>query len=95
MTPPLASQPRFYAVIAVAMLIGLALDYVGFNAVQMLFWSAVLNGVLAPPLIVLVVLLTSNPAIMGTRASSPVLRAFGWATAVIMTAAGIGMLVTL
>ena len=87
--------PGFYAVMAVAMLIGLALDYVGFNAVQMLFWSAVLNGVLAPPLIVLVVLLTSNPAIMGTRASSLLLRALGWATAVIMTAAGIGMVVTL
>jgi Mn2+/Fe2+ NRAMP family transporter len=86
--------PGFYAVIAVAMLIGLALDSVGFNAVQMLFWSAVLNGVLAPPLIVLVVLLTSHPAIMGTRASAPLLRAFGWATAAIMTAAGIGMLVT-
>jgi NRAMP (natural resistance-associated macrophage protein)-like metal ion transporter len=87
--------PGFYAVIAVAMLIGLALDYVGFNAVQMLFWSAVLNGVLAPPLIVLVVLLTSNPAIMGTRASSPLLRMLGWATAAIMTAAGIGMFVTM
>ena len=87
--------PGFYAVMAVAMLIGLALDYVGFNAVQMLFWSAVLNGVLAPPLIVLVVLLTSNPAIMGTRASSPLLRVLGWATAGIMTAAGIGMFVTL
>ena len=87
--------PGFYAVIAVAMLIGLALDYVGFNAVQMLFWSAVLNGVLAPPLIVLVVMLTSHPAIMGTRASSPLLRACGWATAVMMTAAGIGMFVTL
>ena len=80
---------------AVAMLIGLALDYVGFNAVQMLFWSAVLNGVLAPPLIVLVVLLTSNPAIMGMRASAPLLRALGWATAAIMTAVGIGMFVTM
>ena len=87
--------PGFYAVMAVAMLIGLALDYVGFNAVQMLFWSAVLNGVLAPPLIVLVVLLTSNPAIMGTRASAPLLRALGWSTAAIMTAAGIGMFVTM
>jgi Mn2+/Fe2+ NRAMP family transporter len=87
--------PGFYAVIAVAMLVGLALDYVGFNAVKMLFWSAVLNGVLAPPLIVLVVLLSSHPAIMGTRASSPLLRALGWATAAIMAAAGIGMLVTL
>ena len=87
--------PGFYTVIAVAMLVGLALDYVGFNAVKMLFWSAVLNGVLAPPLIVLVVLLSSHPAIMGPRASSPLLRALGWATAAIMTAAGIGMFVTL
>ena len=70
-----------------------ALDYVGFNAVKMLFWSAVLNGVLAPPLIVLVVMLTSNPDIMGTRVSSRLLRSLGWATAAIMTVAGIGMFV--
>ena len=86
---------KFYAVIAVAMLLGLALDYVGFNAVKMLFWSAVLNGVLAPPLIVLVVMLTSNPDIMGTRVSSRLLRSLGWATAAIMTVAGIGMFVTM
>jgi Mn2+/Fe2+ NRAMP family transporter len=86
---------KFYAVIAVAMLVGLALDYVGFNAVKMLFWSAVLNGVLAPPLIVLVVLLTSNPDVTGARVSSRLLRALGWATAAIMTVAGLGMFVTI
>ena len=86
---------KFYAVIAVAMLLGLALDFVGFNAVKMLFYSAVLNGVLAPPLIVLVVLLTSKSEIMGIRVSSRPLRYFGWATAAIMTAAGIGMFVTM
>jgi NRAMP (natural resistance-associated macrophage protein)-like metal ion transporter len=87
--------PRFYAVVAMAMLVGLALDYVGFNAVKMLFYAAVLNGVLAPPLIVLVVVLTSNAAVMGMRVSSRLLRALGWATAAIMTAAGIGMFVTM
>ena len=61
----------------------------------MLFYAAVLNGVLAPPLIVLVVMLTSNAAVMGTRVSSRLLRALGWATAAIMTAAGIGMFVTM
>ena len=49
------------------MLIGLTLNYFGFNAVKMLFWTAVLNGVLAPPLIVLVVLITSNRKIMGVK----------------------------
>src|SRR4029077_6949157 len=51
---------EFYAVIAVGLALGLALDYAGFNAVSMLFWAAVLNGVLAPPLIVIVLLLTSK-----------------------------------
>ena len=86
---------KFYALIAVAMLLGLALDFVGFNAVKMLFYSAVLNGVLAPPLIVLVVLLTSKSEVMGIRVSSRPLRYFGWATAAIMTAAVIGMFVTM
>ena len=65
----LEARPRlarkFYAIVASAMVLGLVLDYVGINAVKMLFWSAVLNGVLAPPLIVLVVLLTSSEKIMG------------------------------
>jgi NRAMP (natural resistance-associated macrophage protein)-like metal ion transporter len=86
---------KFYTMIAIAMLLGLILDFVGFNAVKMLFYSAVLNGVLAPPLIVLVVLLTSNSKIMGNRVSSRLLRFFGWAAAVIMTASSIAMFVTL
>jgi Mn2+/Fe2+ NRAMP family transporter len=86
---------RLYAVIAVAMLVGLALDDVGFNAVKMLLYAAVLNGMLAPPLIVLVVLLTSNTDIMGTRVSSHLLHAGGWATAAIMTDAGIAMFMTM
>jgi Mn2+/Fe2+ NRAMP family transporter len=52
--------PRFYGVIAVSVVVGLALNYAGLSAVKMLFWSAVLNGILAPPLVVLVVLLTSD-----------------------------------
>ena len=86
---------RFYAAVAIAMLLGLGLGFAGFKAVKMLFYSAVLNGILAPPLVVLVVLLTSNPKIMGTRTSSRPLRFLGWATAAIMTAAAIGMFATI
>jgi Mn2+/Fe2+ NRAMP family transporter len=87
-------SPKFYAVVAVSMLLGLTLDFVGFNAVKMLFYAAILNGVLAPPLIVLVILLTNKREIMRTRVSSRPLRYLGWATAAIMTAAAIGMFVT-
>jgi NRAMP (natural resistance-associated macrophage protein)-like metal ion transporter len=92
-TPRLAG--RFYAVVAVSMLVGLVLNFVGLDAVTMLFWSAVVNGVLASPLIVLVVLLTSDPTVMGKRVNPPLLRWLGWATAVVMTAAAVGMFATL
>ncbi len=85
---------RFYAVVATSMLLGLGLNFFGFNAVRMLFYSAVLNGVLAPPLIVLVTLLTSNSKVMGTRVNSPLVRILGWGTAVIMSIAALGMLFT-
>jgi NRAMP (natural resistance-associated macrophage protein)-like metal ion transporter len=84
----------FYGVMAVAMAVGFALNYIGLNAVKMLFWSAVINGLLAPPLILLVILLTNNRKVMGDHVNSPVLRYLGWATFVVMTAAAAGMLIT-
>jgi Mn2+/Fe2+ NRAMP family transporter len=64
--------PKFYAVLATAMALGLALDFAGLDAVKMLFWSAVANGVLAPPLIVVLVLLTSDRRVMGDRLADDV-----------------------
>jgi NRAMP (natural resistance-associated macrophage protein)-like metal ion transporter len=86
---------KFYAIIASSMILGLVLDYAGFNAVKMLFWSAVVNGVLAPPLIVLVVLLTSNREVMGDRVNPPLMKWLGWATAVVMTVAAVAMFATM
>lgn len=86
---------RFYAVVGVSMLVGLGLNFAGFNAVAWLFWSAVVNGVLAAPLIVLVVLLTSDRTVMGKRVNPPLLRWLGWITAVVMAAATVGMVATL
>jgi Mn2+/Fe2+ NRAMP family transporter len=86
--------PRFYGVMAIAMLVGLALNYAHLDAVKMLFYSAVVNGLLAPPLILLVVLLTSDPEVMGACVNPPVLRYLGWITFVVMVAAAVGMLVT-
>jgi NRAMP (natural resistance-associated macrophage protein)-like metal ion transporter len=84
--------PRFYAVIAVSVLVGLALNFAGFNAVKMLFWSAVLNGILAPPLVVLVVMLTSDRKVMGNRANSRGAKVLGWTCAGVMAAAALALL---
>ena len=90
--PGLARQ--FYTVVAVSMIIGLALDFAGFDAVKMLFWSAVLNGVLAPPLIVLVLLLTSNKEVMGEHTNSWLLGGLGWICAAVMAGAAVLMFAT-
>jgi Mn2+/Fe2+ NRAMP family transporter len=90
--PPVAHG--FYAVIAIAMALGLGLDYAGLNAVKMLFWSAVLNGALAPPLLVVVVLLTSRADVMGEHRNGPLLRWLGWTCAAVMLIATVIMIVT-
>jgi NRAMP (natural resistance-associated macrophage protein)-like metal ion transporter len=85
---------RFYTVLAAAMVGGLAIDFADLDAVKMMFWSAVVNGALAPPLILLVILLTSNRRVMGERVNPPVLRVLAWITFVLMIAATVGMLVS-
>jgi Mn2+/Fe2+ NRAMP family transporter len=90
--PPLAHG--FYAVVAVAMALGLGLDYAGLDAVKMLFWAAVLNGALAPPLLVLVVLLTSRADVMGAHRNGTLLRWLGWTCALVMLIATVVMFVT-
>jgi NRAMP (natural resistance-associated macrophage protein)-like metal ion transporter len=86
------AAPRFYFVLATAMLLGLALNYLALSAVRMLFWAAVINGLLAPPLVVVIVMLTSDSRVMGERINPPVLRALGWITASVMTFAAMAMI---
>jgi Mn2+/Fe2+ NRAMP family transporter len=83
---------KFYAIIAIAIVVGLALDFAGFNAVRMLFWSAILNGLLAPPLVVMVVLLTSDRKVMGSRTNSRGMLTLGWICALVMSGAAIALL---
>ncbi len=94
----LADRPyrshNFYAVIVAGLALGLALDFAGFNAVAMLFGSAVLNGVLAPPLIVIVLLLTNSRNVMGKRTNPWWLSVLGWVTVAVMTAASLAMFLT-
>lgn len=71
----------------------MVLDFVGFNAVKMLFYSAVLSGVLAPPLVAGST--ADKQARSNGHASQFTPVALGWATAAIMTAAAVGMFATM
>jgi NRAMP (natural resistance-associated macrophage protein)-like metal ion transporter len=83
---------KFYVIIGLAIIVGLMFDFAGLNAVKMLFWSAILNGLLAPPLVVMVVLLTSDKKVMGNRVNSTGMKILGWACAAIMSGAAIALL---
>jgi Mn2+/Fe2+ NRAMP family transporter len=84
----------FYATLAIATLVGVALNFTSFNPIQALFWSAVINGVVAVPVMVLMMLLTANTKVMGQFTVSGVLRFTGWLATAVMAAAVVGMLVT-
>jgi Mn2+/Fe2+ NRAMP family transporter len=84
---------KFYLVLTVSMILGIALNYAGLNAIKLLFTTAVINGVLAPPLILIVLLLTRDRAVMGSAVNPPVLNVLGWATLVAMVIAGVGLFV--
>ena len=88
--PPRQAK-KFYIVLTVAMALGIALNYAGFDAIKMLFTTAVINGVLAPPLILIVLLLTRDRTVMGDAVNSPVLGFLGWVTFVVMVAAALGL----
>jgi len=84
---------RFYLVLAVAMALGIVLNYAGLNAIKLLFTTAVINGVLAPPLILIVLLLTSDRTVMGEAVNSRFLGFLGWVTFVVMVAAALGLFI--
>ena len=98
----LARQPlqakAFYATLAIATLVGVALNFTSFNPIQALFWSAVwsavINGVVAVPVMVLMMLLTANTKVMGQFTVTGVLRFTGWLATAVMAAAVAGMLIT-
>jgi NRAMP (natural resistance-associated macrophage protein)-like metal ion transporter len=86
---------KFYAVVALSMLAGMVLDYLGINAMKMLFWAAVLNGLLAAPLIVIILAVCNNARIMGRRVNGLWLNLLGSLAALVMAIAAVATVITL
>jgi NRAMP (natural resistance-associated macrophage protein)-like metal ion transporter len=79
----------FYGVIIISMLIGLGLNFIGLNPIKALIYSAVLNGVVAPIIIVLVLLIARNKKVMGEWKNSKLSAGLGWLLAALMTTSGV------
>ena len=82
---------QFYAVIAISTLVGIGIDFIGLNPMKALYWTAVINGLLAPPLLVIIMLIANNKKVMGGHVNGLFENIIGWLAAVVMAAAAIGM----
>lgn len=85
---------QFYAVIAASTLAGMLINYAGINPIKALFWTAVINGLVSPPLLVIIMLVSNNRRVMGNKANGPGTNVMGWAATAFMFAAAAGMLLT-
>jgi Mn2+/Fe2+ NRAMP family transporter len=90
-----AKARLFYGTIAATTLGGATLQYVGINPVRALYWSAVVNGVLAAPLMALMMLIVTNPRAMGHLTLGRRGAILGWAATAVMTVATLLFFVSL
>jgi NRAMP (natural resistance-associated macrophage protein)-like metal ion transporter len=91
----LSRAKGFYTVLIVAMILGAALNFSSIDPVKALFWSAVINGVVAVPVMIMMMLLATRPSIMGRFCLPPVLKWIGWIATLAMGAAAVAMFVTM
>ncbi|HTA53306.1 MAG TPA: divalent metal cation transporter, partial [Candidatus Acidoferrales bacterium] len=88
-----SKAPQFYAILILGMLVAMAIGFLQIDPISALFWSAVINGVVAVPLLAAIVFLASDRRVMGRWVSSALARAWGWGTVVAMGVAAIAMFV--
>ncbi|MDF0487587.1 divalent metal cation transporter [Sphingomonas sp. H39-1-10] len=91
----LERKPReaigFYSIITAATVLGIVIDWSPIDPTRALFWSAVINGVVAVPLMAAMMIVVSRRAIMGAFRAAPSLLATGWAATIVMAAAALAM----
>ncbi len=85
----------FYGVIIISMVVGLALNFIGLDAIKALIYSAVVNGMVAPIILGLIVILSSNKKLMGDRANHPAVAIIGWAVTGMMALVGLATIFSL
>ncbi|HZR46921.1 MAG TPA: divalent metal cation transporter, partial [Candidatus Manganitrophaceae bacterium] len=84
----------FYGVLALSVMIGLGITFSGIHPIRALFWAAVLNGVVASPILAMMMRLASRAEVMGRFTLSPPLKRIGWLATAALSAAAVGLIVT-
>jgi len=85
----------FYGIVTIATLLGLLINFTPVTPFQMLYYTAVLNGIVAPPLMVIIMLIGNNKKIMGRYTNSKLSNIFGWFITLLMLLAALALLITI
>ena len=91
----MSARPTFYALIVVAILGGLAMNFLNINPIEALVVTAIINGVVAPPILVLIALLARDRSVMGEHRSGWLSNTLVWLATAVMGSAAILLIVTL
>jgi len=91
----LHSAKAFYGIICGATLLGIAMNFSTINPIKALFWSAVINGLAAAPIMIVMMLMTTNQKVTGTIRLTLVQKVLGWTATAVMCAVAISMMMTL
>jgi Mn2+/Fe2+ NRAMP family transporter len=86
-----AMAPRFYGIIVISTLAGVALGFTGIDPIKALYWSAVINGVISVPIMALMMMMAARSDIMGKLVIPRKLRLLGWLCTGVMAAAVVAM----
>ncbi len=78
----------FYGVIILSMIVGVLINFIGFDPIKALIYAAVVNGLIAPVILILIILISNNKKVMGNRINHPVTTFLGWLITVVMIIAG-------
>jgi NRAMP (natural resistance-associated macrophage protein)-like metal ion transporter len=92
---PLSQAHAFYGVIIISMLVGLGINFVGIDPIKALIYSAFLNGIVAPIILALVVLISSNKKVMGHWANRRLTTLAGWFITLLMAGVGVAGIASL
>jgi NRAMP (natural resistance-associated macrophage protein)-like metal ion transporter len=91
----LGEAPAFYGVITLATFIGAAINLIGINPISALYYAAVLNGIVAPLLLFMIMLMSNNQKIMQKKTNGRVSNLLGWVTTIAMGVAAVALLISL
>ena len=91
--PPLRAR-GFYTLLTIATLLGVALNFTSIDPIKALFWSAVINGVIAVPIMAVMMMLAVKPEVMGAFVIGRRLRILGWLATTVMALMGVAMIAT-